>query len=203
MRLPGLTLCLVLSGSAVARAEAAPLEALRFDNLQDLRLQSREQRRSTGLWLFGWGAANAGAGALVAAIGHDREPWLAAGLTAASFGVINALLSPSLLDLSGARLHRIQATRPKAAADYRRVREEELVAQLKSGQTFAFNFGLDVAYITAGVLLYVVGRARTPETGWEEGCGLTIAGEGLFLLGFDLLEWWSTGRRAERFRALP
>jgi hypothetical protein len=179
------------------------LSAATTDKLQELRWLSRNERRTTGFWLLGWGLANTGAGALIAAFGRNHETWLAAGLTAAAFGVINALLSPSLLDLSGARRSQIMQNRPGSPDDYARVREQELVAQLQSGQTFAFNFGLDVAYISAGVLLYVIGRVRSRATGWEEASGLTIAGEGLFLLGFDLIEWFSTGRRAAAFRALP
>src|SRR5262245_47611435 len=201
-----LTVILVFSFAALARAEPAPSADLHLreatEQLQALRLQSRDERRTMGLWLFGWGAANAVVGGAVAGVGHDRETWLAVGITAASFGVINALLSPSLLDLSGARRRQIDADRPSSAADFARIREAELVAQLQSGQTFAFNFGLDVAYISAGVLLYIIGRVRSPATGWEEASGLTIAGEGLFLLGFDLIEWLNTSRRAAAFRAL-
>jgi hypothetical protein len=197
-----LTGCLILGFAAVARAEPsadlhlrAPTEAL-----QELRMSSRAERRTMGLVLFGWGTANAVAGGVIAAVGHEHESWLAAGVTAASFGVINALLTPSLLDLSGARRRQILADRPSSAHDFARVREAELVSELKSGQTFAFNFGLDVAYISAGVLLYIIGRVRSPATGWEEASGLTIAG--LFLLGFDLLEWLNTSRRATALRAL-
>jgi hypothetical protein len=193
-----------LQPSAVALPPSDAQHAFdaKLERLQQLRLAARDERRSAGFWLFGWGLANVVGGALMAGIGHDHQVWLAAGITTASFGAVNALLAPGLLDLSGARLRQIEAERATSPAELARVREADLVAELKSGQLFALNLGLDVFYIAAGLLLYTIGRVRADERGWEQGAGLAIAAQGVVLLGFDFVEWMATNRRAAALRAL-
>ena len=83
-----------------------------------------------------------------------------------------------------------------------RLREAELVEELQRGQTFAVNFGLDVAYITAGALLFIIGRVDGSRSRWPEAAGITLAGQGAFLLGFDLWQWHGANRRAAAARAL-
>jgi hypothetical protein len=189
---------------AQSRTDACTLHGAhdRAEPLFNLRMQSRAERRSSGFWLLSWGIANVIGGALVAGIGHEHRASLAGGITIASFGAINALLSPGLLDLSGARSRTIEAERSVSERDVARLREDEIVSELNSAQVFAVNFGLDVLYIAAGALLYVIGRVRSRERGWEEGAGVAFAGEGLFLLGFDLFNWMESTRRAAGYRAL-
>jgi hypothetical protein len=189
---------LVLQPSAAQTA----FDDAKLERLQQLRLAARAERRSAGFWLLGWGLANVIGGALMAGIGHEHQVWLAAGITTASFGAVNALLAPGLLDLSGARLRQIEAERATSAAELARVREADLVAELKSGQLFALNLGLDVFYIAAGLLLYTIGRVRADERGWEQGAGIAIAAQGVVLLGFDFVAWMATNRRAAALRAL-
>jgi hypothetical protein len=174
----------------------------RAERLFQLRSRSRAERRSAGFWLLSWGVANVIGGALVATIGHEHQAALAGGITMASFGAINALLSPGLLDLSGARLRAIENERAASGGDVARLREDEIVSELGSAQVFAVNFGLDVFYIAAGALLYVIGRVRSSGRGWEEGTGIAFAGEGLFLLGFDLFNWMESRTRARDLRTL-
>jgi hypothetical protein len=179
-----------LCASATARAE----------DFRQLRLEARDDRHAAGVWLFTWGAANALGGGLVAGFGHDDEAWLAAGVTAASFGVVNALLAFGLLDLSGAKRRAILELRETDPRVLHKLREEQIVAELQSGQFYAVNFGLDVAYITAGVLLYVLGRESASQPKWAQGAGLTIIGQGAFLLVFDLVSWIGANQRAGRYR---
>ena len=189
-----LALLLVLS-SATARADADHAERLR-----DLRLQARSERHTHGVWLFAWGAASTVAGGLMLGFGHDDEAWVGAGVAAASFGVVNALLSFGLLDLSGAKRRDALALPATDAQTLQRLREEHLVDELHTGQFYAVNFGLDFAYTTAGVFMYVLGRERTPESEWLQGAGLSVVAQAAFLFAFDLLSWLGANRRAEAFR---
>lgn len=170
--------------------------------LMDVRLAQRAERRREGFWLFGWGVANAVGGTIVAIARRDDQAWLAAGVTTASFGVIDAVLAFGLLDLGGTRRRMILDGRSGVHTLAPDVREAELTGQLRSAQGFAFNAGLDVFYMAAGILLYALGRVRSEPSGWEEGAGLAMVGQGAFLLGFDLVAWIRSNRRAETLRAL-
>ena len=205
-----LVVTLVLSTTAAAQPRVeialrpATPELDQVLRLREVRLVHHAQRRREGLWLLTWGLASTVGGALVAGIRHDDEAWLAAGVTTASFGAIDALLSLGLLDFSGARRRMILDDRSGVHVRFDDVREAELVASLRSGQGFAINAGLDVFYIAAGLLLFALGRARgsSDEGGWEEGAGLAMVGQGAFLLGFDLAAWRHANRRAEAIRAI-
>ena len=170
------------------------------NQLRQLRLEAAEDRHTEGIWLFGWGAANTLAGGLIIAFGHDDERWLGAGIAAAGFGVVNALLAFGLLDLSGENRRAALSLTATDATTLQRLREEQLVAELHTGQFYAVNLGLDVAYMTAGSFMYALGRELEPEAEWVEGAGLCIIGQGAFLLAFDLIAWITANRRAEAFR---
>lgn len=182
--------------AATARADDAAHQ------LQQLRLEAAEDRHTEGVWLFGWGAANALAGSLIIALGHDDERWLGAGIAAAGFGVVNTLLAFGLLDLSGEKRRAALALDATDAATLERLREEQLVFELHTGQFYAVNLGLDVAYMTAGIFMYSLGREMQPETEWVQGAGLCIIGQGAFLLAFDLIAWITANRRANAFRVV-
>jgi hypothetical protein len=109
-------------------------------------------------------------------------------------------LAPSLLDLSGSRRTRILAERPGTREDFEHLREAALVEELQRGQTFAVHFGLDVAYITAGALLFIIGRLDGSPKPWPEAAGITLAVQGAFLLGFDLSQWLGANGRAAALR---
>jgi hypothetical protein len=170
--------------------------------LTELRLDARTERATAGDWLLAWGGVSAIGGGVFAIIQHDHQAQLAAGITSASFGVINALLSIGLFDLSGARERRILDDRARPDA-YARLREQEIVAELHSGQFYAINAGLDVAYIATGVLMYLLGAARTRSDTWEKGVGVAFISQSAFLLAFDILNWANADARAARLRELP
>jgi hypothetical protein len=170
------------------------------DRFRQLRLEAVADRQTQGIWLFAWGTANALAGGLMAAFGHDDERWLGAGVAATSFGVVNASLAFGLLDLSGEKHRAALALDATDAATLERLREEQLVFELHTGQFYAVNFGLDIAYISAGAFMYALGSEAQPETEWLQGAGLCIIGQGAFLLVFDLISWLSANRRANALR---
>lgn len=194
-----LVLALPLSRSRAEAGGALPA-VTGASELARLRLEHRSARRAAGFGLLGWGAASALGGGLLAAIEHDRKGRLAAGLVTASFGLVNALLAPSLMDLSGARLRSITAERRGPLADLAAIREREQTAQLSTAQTFAFNTGLDVVYISAGLLLYALGEVQSPRVDWQRGAGLALAVQGVPLLAFDIYNWVAANDRAAAIR---
>jgi hypothetical protein len=160
-----------------------------------MRLEWVGERQTAGAVLLGWGAANLVAGSLVAAIGYDQPELVGGGLISASFGLINGLLALTLFDLSGTLRVEAETGRIGDATEREEVLRRVLSEQLRTGQTFAWNFGLDVAYITAGVLIFILGL-EIDEPGIAGG-GIAGAGQGLFLLGFDLIEWIAANGRAD------
>jgi len=168
--------------------------------LRELKLSIRDGRRTAGFWLLGVGLASTLGGATLAIAGHEQHALLAAGITTASFGVVNSLLTFGLLDLSEAQLRRIESERDPR--QFAQLREAELVAQLESGQFFAVNTGLDVFYIATGALLCAIAAVRSEPDRWELGAGVATMGQGLFLLAFDIVSWMAANRRAEAVRSL-
>jgi hypothetical protein len=182
-------------------ALASPASAQDFaTDLRELRLEHHEARQTEGFVLLGWGAANVVGGGIAAAIGHNDAVVLSAGLVSAGWGLVNGLLSLILLDLSGSREDDIRNGRLGDLTDPLEVREQAVVDQLRSGQIFALNLGLDVGYIAGGALMYFLGRER--DEGALAAAGVTVAAQGLFLLVFDLVNWLGSNARAEELRDL-
>lgn len=182
--------------------EVAAAEQRLNDELRRLRLDHRRQGRREGLTLLSWGIASALVGASVAAAQRSEEAWLAAGVTTASFGVVDALFALGLLDLSGSRRRSALQGRLGDHEGFEEVRDAAVAAQLGSGQSFAVNAGLDVFYMGTGVLMYVLGRRTDPETAWLRGAGLSTMVQGAFLFAFDLAGWIRSNGRAEALQQL-
>ena len=198
--LAAIALCLLAGSATVAEAQG-PREPQSFElRLRETRAEQLRGRETAGVVLLGWGAVNLVAGATVAAVGHDEPALLGGGVTAATWGLVNGLLSLFLFDLSGARARDIEAGRHGELEDAEAVREQAVVDQLRSGQIFALNLGLDVFYIAAGVLGFLLARAEEEDA--LAAAGLVSAGQGVFLLGFDLVEWLTANANAEALRGL-
>jgi hypothetical protein len=181
---------------ALVAAFASPAFAQDTDaELREMRLEWVGERQTAGAVLLGWGAANLVAGSLVAAIGHDEPALVGGGLISASFGLVNGLLALTLFDLSGTLRTEAEEGRIGDATEREDVLRRVLSEQLRTGQTFAWNFGLDVAYITAGVLVFILGLEIDEPA--IAGGAIAGAGQGVFLLGFDLLEWIAANGRAD------
>lgn len=192
-----LALCFCVSGTALAEPHKPATTPMH--QLTDLRLSIRTSRRTAGFALLGLGLASVAVGGAIAAIGHEQRAHLAAGITTASFGAVNAALSFGLLDLSGAREQRILSERE---GDFAELREAELIAHLHSGQFFAVNAGLDVFYIASGALLCAIAAVRDQPDRWELGTGVALIAQGALLMAFDIINWLNSNNRSASFRAL-
>lgn len=188
----------LLESAAVAgdRAEARR----RWARLTELRLEIRTDRQTAGVVLLGLGLASVAVGGALAVVGRDQKMLLAAGITTASFGAVNAGLSFGMLDVSGADEQRIRAAREPD--DFEARREAELIAHLHSGQFFAVNAGLDVFYMAAGGLLCAIAAIHNENDRWELGTGIALIAQGAWLMAFDIINWINSNNRAARFRAL-
>lgn len=147
-------------------------------------------RQTAGGALLSWGLAGVLTGGAVLTIDalDDglSEAGLASGVTHASFGVINALLALGLLGSQAANTDQSPLDLSQG--------------ELRSGQVFALNLGLDVAYIAAGVLMGL-GGAELNES-WAEGAGWAMATQGVGLLLFDIWQWFASNQRADAWRGL-
>lgn len=209
-------LCLGVCSSALAEApltllprEAAVAPTLaaerarahaRWARLTELRLSIRDDRQTAGVVLLSMGLVSVAVGGALAVVGRDEKMLLAAGITTASFGAVNAALSFGMLDVSGNDERRIRAARDPNDFEVRR--EAELVAHLRSGQFFAVNAGLDVFYMATGALLCVIADMQNQNDRWELGAGIALIAQGAWLMVFDIVNWLNSNSRAARFREL-
>lgn len=172
------------------------------DTLRRVRSANLEEHRREGWWVFGWGVASALAGGVLAIALRDEPEWLSFGLTTAAFGAIDAGLALGMVDLSGSEREAIDVGRLGDLSDPEAILDESIAAQRKAGQIFALNFGLDVAYIASGILMFFLGRAQDPDEGLLTGSGIAMISQGAFLFAFDLAAWIHTGKRADALEAL-
>jgi hypothetical protein len=200
-----LTLLHALGGVAGAQASVEPPSQERAATapqtdeatLRALRLTHHAEKRREGLWLLAEGLLSTGAGLVAAGVLHGEAGALSASLTTASFGAVNALLALGLVDPLDRRRSAILAE----AAPADRVRAREAGNQLRSGQAFALNAGLDLAYATAGAFLVAFAMREGDHAAWQRGAGLALIGQSGFLLGFDVACWMRSNRRAGQLSA--
>ena len=193
-------LCLSLCRTAHAEPTVTPTHSEHWKQLTDLRLAIRDERQIAGVVLLGLGLASVAVGTALAVVGREEKLLLAAGVTTASFGAVNAALSFGMLDLSGANAAAIRSAR--ATGDFTARREAELIAHLHSGQFFAVNAGLDVFYMASGGLLCAIAAMQNENDRWELGTGIALIAQGAWLMAFDIINWINANDRAARFRAL-
>lgn len=199
---PGVGYALTAQRAALALHESAvnASDRARWARLTELRLSIRSDRQTAGVVLLGLGLASVAVGGALAIVGRDQKMLLAAGITTASFGAVNAALSFGMLDVSGADERRIRAARDPN--DFEARREAELIAHLHSGQFFAVNAGLDVFYMAAGGLLCAIAAIQNENDRWELGAGIGLIAQGAWLMAFDIVNWINSNNRSARFRAL-
>lgn len=131
--------------------------------------------------LLRWAGAHVGAGLMMALLG-DRF-WRGMGLQFSSWGAIDVGLAWIAL-----RNARRNAAEPDAhTASRQKKAYHNLLRLLK------INTGLDVVYVTGGVLL---ARSRGKENAFIRGTGWGIVLQGAFLFVYDLLHALDLTKRA-------
>lgn len=174
---------------------------LELEELRDLRLEHRVERRREGWTLAMIGALSVVGGGVMAIAGRDDSFYLAHGLTALSFGAINLPLGIGLMDLGGGTLLEIENDVAGDAVGFDAVRREAIRGQRGKRISFAVNTFLDVLYIVAGVLM--IGLAdRTGSERGSEGAGWAMISQGGFLLGYDIYGWAASSRRIRELSSL-
>lgn len=187
-----------LSAASVARGFGHELE---LEELRDLRLEHRIERRREGWTLAVIGALGVVGGTVMAIAGRDDSFYLAHGLTALSFGAINLPLGIALMDLGGGSLLEIENDQTGTAIGFDDVRREAIRSQRGKRISFAINTFLDVLYVVAGGLMIALAD-RTGSQRGSEGAGWAMITQGGFLLGYDIYGWAASTRRIRELENL-
>lgn len=189
-----------LGGIARARAQderdARVAEALAAETLR-----IRDERRDAGLALLSYGLASVVGGALMAGIGNEDPRWLGAGLGTLGWGAVNAALSIGLFDF-GAADREAAVQRLMRGRTLERERQDRARSHYASASVFALNLGLDVFYVASGILLAFLATELDRPEPTLEGYGWAMAGQGLGLFVFDLVEWCAAVGRGDRLHDL-
>jgi hypothetical protein len=197
----------LLFPESAARAEARALtaEEVLADQVTSLRVDHLEGREAAGVALMSGGLVSVVGGGATAIGGHSDPFWLWFGVGHAVWGSVNAVLAFGLLDLSGTRRAAIEAERALRGDALAKAREEALRAQHAAATLYALNLGLDVAYISAGVLMFVAAELLDDQSDRDalRGYSLAMTAQGGFLLAFDLIELLLSLGRADDVAVLP
>lgn len=199
---------ILLSASTATAQDVSPSVAARsfgheleLEELRDLRLEHRIERRREGWTLAVIGALGMVGGTAMAIAGRDDSFYLAHGLTALSFGAINLPLGIALMDLGGGGLLEIENDQAGAATGFDPVRREAIRSQRGKRINFAINTFLDVLYVLAGGLMIALAD-RTGSQRGSEGAGWAMITQGGFLLGYDIYGWAASSRRIRELEEL-
>lgn len=172
--------------------------------LASVRLANRRDRIDEGVLLLGFGLLSAVVGGVATglAVSGGDDLWTSFGLGTAGWGVINAAFSIALFDVTNAQLDAIEGARGLTSEALERARDEAAAAQDATATLIAVNAGLDVFYVAAGLLMFVIGEQAAPDDRWLMGYGAAMAAQGGVLLAYDAVTWGFAADRAGRLRAL-
>jgi hypothetical protein len=192
--------------AAVDAAYGASLGEVQANQLADRRLRHRQARIDEGIGLLAFALASVVVGGGTAIAGFLASPedtrWMSIGIGTAGWGAINAIFSVILFDLGGGNLRDIEADRALRGRELDWAREDAARDSYGSAAVVAVNAGLDVFYITAGILLFIIGDQAMPDDQWLEGYGIAMASQGTALLVFDLTTWFAATARGDELREL-
>ncbi len=176
------------------------------EELFALRLRHRQARIDEGIGLLVFGLASVAVGGGVALGGFAATPqdprWLALGVGTAAWGAVNAIFSAFLFDLGGGTLRDIEADRALRGRALDWAREDAARDQYGTATLIAVNAGLDVFYVAAGILLFVIGDQAMPDDQFLQGYGIAMASQGGALLAYDLTTWIAASTRGDETREL-
>lgn len=158
------------------------------DTLVANHAQALDGDRATNSALAAWGGAAIVAGVTLAAAKRDDKQWLTFGLFTAAVGAVNVGFSVLGL-VQEANERKTLAAKLQLDGDALRDYQQELVARHRGAATiYALNFGLDVSYVAAGVILWVVGERLKPNP-ILHGMGMAGVIQGAYLFISDFLNW--------------
>lgn len=213
---------LIVAFAAPARAQTEPVEAAvspasvaaydvtlgeaHANELADLRLRHRQVRIDEGIGLLAFALASVALGGATAIAGFAASPqdarWLSLGVGTAAWGAINAIFSVFLFDLGGGSLRDIEADRALRGRELDWAREDAARDQYGTATLIAVNAGLDVFYVAAGILLFVIGDQAMPDEQFLQGYGIAMASQGTVLLAYDVSTWIAASARGDETREL-
>lgn len=199
-------LCLALLLPSLASAQSIDLTAPDPINnkLADLRLSHNVERREAGLVLGAEALASMIGGGIVAGVLNDQALWLTFGISTMVWGAVNMIFVIGMLDIGDGAAHHIESHRNLHGEDLARLREASIRGQEQNGAVFALNLGLDVFYITAGILFFLLAdQLHGSDADIMRGAALSAIPQGIFLLGYDLIGWITSGLRASRLAQVP
>ena len=155
------------------------------DVLADEHRRAVNEDHTGAAVLTAWGGASIAAGVALAIAKREDKQWLTFGLFTAAVGAVN--VGFGVLGLVNTQNER-RTLADKLSLEPRDY-QQELVARHRSGATiYALNFGLDISYVAAGVILWVVGERLKPNAVLH-GMGMAGVIQGAWLLVFDLVHW--------------
>jgi hypothetical protein len=199
-------LALAVPDAGTAASYDVGLGVAQANELADLRLRHRQVRIDEGIGLLVFGLASVVLGGATAIAGFAASPqdtrWLSLGIGTAGWGAINAIFSVFLFDLGGGTLRDIDADRALRGRALDWAREDAARDQYGTATLIAVNAGLDVFYVVAGILLFVIGDQALPDDQWLEGYGIAMAAQGTALLAYDVSTWIAATARADETREL-
>ncbi len=158
--------------------------------LDEARGAMARDERARAWTLLTAGALSTAAGVpMILATDDPRLRW--AGVMTAGFGAVNlGLAIPWALRLGN-------EDRPVAGETELMTRLRRSRAAHRTATVFAVNVGLDVLYVVAGTVAWILG-AHEGADGLRGG-GIATLAQGTFLLAFDLWGWVASDRNATRF----
>ena len=138
--------------------------------------------------------ASIAAGTTIAIIKRNDKFWLGFGMITAAFGAVNMGFSIAGFVQNDSE-RRLNASKRTLEGDPLLQYRDELVANARSSATiYALNFGLDVAYIATGALLWVFGQ-RFLKNETLHGVGIAGVIQGAMLFAYDLAAWICSEQR--------
>lgn len=144
-----------------------------YSQSQELSVEFRSKEKQAMYVLLGWSGLSMLGSGILAANGKKDQAIMHASWATINAGIATVALfsaKPDLLSL----------------ADY-------FSAEKQFNQILAINTGLDVAYVTAGIMMNAYGKSTRIKD-----FGTAVAIQGSFLLVFDAVLFWQSNERLNR-----
>ncbi len=150
-------------------------DTLNWYNGLDTIAEKRNKINKTNLTILGaWASVNILQSAIAATNAKDADK---------AFFKMNAYFNAVNLAIAGIGLYGVKKAMQKKITLKQNIKEQEIIEKI-----LLFNTGLDVGYVFAGLYLNEKGQRQNNKQ--TEGYGRSIAFQGAFLLGFDIVQYF-------------